>query len=308
MASTTLRRSRGLSGERRREAWQGFLCISPWIIGFLAFALGPMLASAYYSLTSYNILSTPKFTGFQNYVTAFTKDRLFWQSLWLTVFWTIITVPTGIIGSIIAAIFLHQGLRGTSLHRTAFFLPSLTPVVAASLLWRWMFHPEAGVINWGLSAVGIRGPGWLSSPDWAIWALAVISLWTGIGGGRMIIFLAGLEGVPTQLYEAADIDGAGAWQKALHITVPLLTPAIFFNVVMGVLGSFRSFDMAFLTTQGGPAYATYFFALHIYYNAFQFYEMGYACALSWVLFIIIVVITIMQFATSNNWVFYETQR
>jgi multiple sugar transport system permease protein len=308
MATAALPRSRGLSGERRREAWQGYLCILPWIVGFLAFALIPILASAYYSLTSYNILKPPVFVGAQNYVTAFTNDRMFWRSMWLTVIWTIITVPLGIVGSIIAAIFLHQGLKGTSFYRTAFFLPSLTPVVAASLLWRWMFHPDAGVVNWALSLFAIRGPGWLSNPDWAIWALAIISLWTGVGGSRMIIFLAGLEGVPTHLYEAAEIDGANAWQKAIRITLPLLTPTIFFNLTMGVLGSFRAFDMAFLTTQGGPAYATYFFALHIYFEAFQFYEMGYACALSWVLFVIIIVLTIIQFATSKNWVFYEAQR
>ncbi|MBC7077429.1 MAG: sugar ABC transporter permease [Synergistales bacterium] len=298
----------GWSGERRREAWQGYLCISPWLIGFLAFALGPMIASLYYSLTEYRIIRQPTFVGLSNYKLAFTGDPLFYESLARTGLWTVATVPAGIIGSLIAAVLLHQGLKGTSIYRTMYFLPSLTPTVAASLLWRWMLHPEAGVVNWFLSLLGIEGPGWLSSPKWAIWALAMISLWTGIGGGRMVIFLAGLQGIPEELYEAAEIDGAGTIQKTWRITVPLMTPTIFFNLIMGILGSFRSFDMAFLTTQGGPAYATYFFALHIYYNAFQYYEMGYACMLSWILFILIIILTVLQFGTSKRWVFYGAER
>lgn len=267
-----------------------------------------MFASAYYSLTEYRIVRQPSFVGLQNYKEILTQDPLFWKSLARTTFWMVVTVPAGIVGSLIAAILLHQGLKGTHIYRTMYFLPSLTPTVAAALLWRWMLHPEAGVVNWLLSLVGIPGPGWLSSVRWAIWALAMIALWTGVGGGRMIIFLAGLQGIPQELYEAAEIDGAGSWKKALHITMPLLTPTIFFNLIMGILWSFRAFDMAFLTTEGGPAYATYFFALHIYFNAFQYYCMGYACALSWFLFIVILVLTITQFAVSKSWVFYQAQR
>ncbi|MBM3190192.1 MAG: sugar ABC transporter permease [Chloroflexi bacterium] len=292
----------------RREALQGFLCISPWLVGFVAFALGPMIASAYYSLTDYRILRAPDFVGLDNYKEALTADPLFWRSFERTAVWTVATVPAGIIGSLIAAILLHQGLRGTSIYRTMYFLPSLTPTVAASLLWMWMLHPDAGVVNWLLSLVGIRGPGWLSSTKWVVPALAMISLWTGIGGGRMVIFLAGLQGIPEELYEAAEIDGAGTLRKMLHITVPLMTPTIFFNLIMGILGSFRAFDMAFLTTEGGPAYASYFFALHIYYHAFQYYSMGYACALSWFLFAIIVILTAIQFGSSRRWVFYQAVR
>ena len=308
MGEATMSQARGWSGQRRREALSGYLCIAPWLIGFLAFALGPMIASAYYSLTDYNILRKPEFVGLANYREALTGDDLFWRSLERTGIWTLATVPAGIIGSLLAALLLHQGLRGTSIYRTMYFLPSLTPTVAASLLWLWMLHPHVGVVNWLLSFAGIRGPGWLSSTRWAVPALAMISLWTGIGGGRMVIFLAGLQGIPQELYEAADIDGAASWQKALRITVPLMTPTIFFNLIMGVLGSFRAFDMAFLTTEGGPAYATYFFALHIYYYAFQYYQMGYACMLSWFLFAVILILTGAQFASSRRWVFYLTQR
>jgi multiple sugar transport system permease protein len=208
----------------------------------------------------------------------------------------------------VAAILLNQALKGTSIYRTCFFLPSLTPVVAASLLWKWMLNPNVGVINWGLSLVGVKGPGWLTSTRWAMSALVMISLWTGIGSSRMIIFLAGLQGIPQELYEAASIDGAGAWRKHLHITIPLITSTIFFNLIMGVIASFRVFAMAFLTTEGGPAYATYFFALHIYYHAFMYFNMGYASALSWFLFIIVILLTVVQFGTSRSWVFYEAKR
>jgi multiple sugar transport system permease protein len=297
-----------MSAERRREAWQGYLCIAPWMIGFLCFALGPMLASFYYSFTEYRITRAAVFTGLQNYSYALFRDELFWWSLGRTALWTIATVPLGIMGSLIAAILLNQNLKGTAIYRTCFFLPSLTPVVAASLLWKWMLHPNVGVINYLLSSVGIRGPGWLADPDWALWALALVALWTSVGGGTMIIFLAGLQGIPKELYEAADIDGAGNLSKALRITLPLITPTIFFNLIMGILGSFRVFAMAFLTTEGGPAYATWFFALHIFQQAFVYFNMGYACTLSWFLFAIIIIFTAIQFGASRSWVFYEARR
>lgn len=297
----------GARAERRREAVQGYLCVLPWLLGFLAFTLIPMAASLYLSFTRYRITRPPEFLGLDNYAFALRDDYLFWHSMGRTGLWSITTVPLGILGSLIAAILLNQGLRGTRIYRTSFFLPSLTPVVAAALLWKWMLNPDVGVINWALAQLGIRGPGWLSSTTWAMPALIIISLWTGIGSGRMLIFLAALQGVPQELYESASIDGAGGFRKHLHITVPLITPSIFFNLIMGILGSFQSFTMAFLTTEGGPANALYFFALHIYYNAFMHFEMGYACALSWFLFAIVLLITGIQFYTSG-WVYYESKR
>lgn len=304
----SIRRAGGIRAERRREAWQGFLCASPWVVGFLAFTLIPMAASFYLSFTRYRIVRAPQFTGIENYRYALFEDYLFWHSLSRTGLWALWTVPLGIVGSMIAAILLNQGLHGNTFYRTCFFLPSLTPVVAAALLWKWMFNPDVGVINWVLSLVGIRGPGWLETTKWAMPALVIVALWTGIGSGRMLIFLAALQGVPKELYEASDIDGASALRKHLHITLPLITPAIFFNLIMGLLGSFQSFTMAFLTTEGGPANALYFFALHIYYQAFMHFEMGYACALSWFMFAIVLVITAIQFSGSNRWVYYESKR
>jgi len=292
---------------RRREAAQGYLCVLPWLLGFLSFTLIPMIASLYLSFTRYRVTRPPEFLGLQNYTFALGEDYLFWHSMGRTGLWSISTVPLGIIGSLVAAILLNQGLKGTRVYRTSFFLPSLTPVVAAALLWKWMLNPDVGVINWALSLFGIRGPGWLSSTTWAMPALILVSLWTGIGSGRMLIFLAALQGVPQELYESAAIDGAGGFRKHVHITVPLITPRIFFNLIMGILGSFQSFTMAFLTTEGGPANALYFFALHIYYNAFMHFEMGYACALSWFLFAIVLAITGLQFYTSG-WVYYESKR
>ena len=303
----SISRAGGIRAERRREALQGYMCILPWLLGFLAFTLIPMASSLYLSFTRYRVTRPPSFIGLYNYEYALTEDYLFWHSLGRTGLWSISTVPLGILGSLVAAILLNQGLRGTTIYRTSFFLPSLTPIVAAALLWKWMLNPDIGVINWALSQIGIQGPGWLASTKWAMPALIIVSLWTGIGSGRMLIFLAALQGVPQELYESASIDGAGGLRKHLHITVPLITPSIFFNLIMGILGSFQSFTLAFLTTEGGPANALYFFALHIYYNAFMHFEMGYACALSWFLFAIVLAITGIQFYTSG-WVYYESKR
>jgi multiple sugar transport system permease protein len=290
---------------KRGESIGGYACIAPWLAGFMFFTLGPMLASLYYSFTNFRVINVPRWVGMENYVYAFTKDYLFWTSLQRTLTWTLLTVPIGMMGSMLAAILLNQGLAGTAFFRTLFYLPSLTPVAAAAVLWKWILHSDAGALNYLLEQVGIQGPGWLVSPDWALFALALIALWTGIGGNRMIIFLAGLQGVPQELYEAAEIDGANGLQKTLNVTIPLISPTVFFNLILGVIGSFQVFAMAFITTKGGPAYATWFYALHIYTQAFESFDMGYASALSWVLFIIVVSLTLAQFQGSGRWVYYE---
>ena len=290
---------------RVAEAIKGYVCILPWIVGYLAFTLGPMLTSLYLSFTSYRVLSPPSFIGIDNYVYAVTQDDLFWSSLRRTLTWTLLTVPLGLVFSLLAALLLNQGLEMTSLLRTLFYLPSLTPVAAAAVLWKWILHADVGVLNYLLSLLGIEGPGWLVSPDWALLAMALIALWTSVGGNRMIIFLAGLQGVPRELYEAAEIDGASSFQRALNVTIPLISPTVFFNMILGIIGSFQVFAMAFITTQGGPAYTTWFYALHIYTQAFVSFDMGYASALSWFLFIIIVAFTLVQFRTSSRWVHYE---
>jgi multiple sugar transport system permease protein len=307
---------RDLTPVRRREALQGLTFISPWLIGFVIFTAYPMVASLYYSFNAYNGLAPPKWIGLQNYIYAVsgkpfgtTGDPLFWLSVERTVTWVIVTVPLGIVGSLLAAVLLNRGLRGNNFYRTAFFLPSLTPVVAASLLWTWILNPRVGVLNAGIEGLtGLPGPNWLTSIEWALPSLAMISLWTAIGGNRMLIFLAGLQGIPPELYEAAEIDGAGALTKFRHVTIPLISPAIFFNLVLGIIFSFRVFAFAFVTTGGGPARATYFYALHLYTMAFASFDMGYGSALAWLLFLAALVLTIVNMQLSKRWVYYESLR
>lgn len=299
------RRGRATTKMQRREAIQGYLFISPWLIGFALFTLGPMLASFYYSFTLYNVQTSPQFIGLENYVYALTKDQLFWTSVKRTLMWALLTVPLSMVGSLFAAILLNQKLRGVSFFRTSFFLPHLTPIVAASILWLWILQPDIGILNSLLAMVGIRGPDWLQSIQWAMPALAMISLWVGIGGNKMLIFLAGLQAIPDTLYEAADIDGATAWQKLLAITIPMISPAIFFNLVLGIIASFQVFGMAFVTTRGGPAYATYFYALHLYEQAFVSFSMGYGSALAWLFFAALLLMTLFQLWLQKRWVYYE---
>ena len=229
---------RRLSPAQRREEIQGYLFISPWIIGFLVFTIGPLVASLWYSLNQYTLLRPPVWVGLANYSQALFRDSLFWKSVERTLMWTLWTVPLGIIGSFLAALLLNRGVRGTTVWRVLFFLPSLTPQVAASLLWMWILQPEVGVVNSLIRvATGLRGPGWMADPRWALPSLVLIALWTGIGSNRMLIFLAGLQGVPRELYDAAIVDGANAWQKTWHVTLPMISPTIFFNLVLGIIGS-----------------------------------------------------------------------
>ncbi len=218
-------------------------------------------------------------------------------------------MPLGVFGSLLAAVLLNQGLKGTTFMRTAYFLAHLTPTVAASLLWMWILQPDIGVFNSVIeSLTGLRGPKWLNSMEWALPSLAMISLWGSIGGNRMLIFLAGLQGIPQEMYEASRIDGASAFRQWLHITVPLVSPAIFFNLIIGIIASFRVFAMAFVTTKGGPAYSTYFYALHLYQQAFSSFDMGYGCTLAWILFVIVLIITLVQMNLADRRVYYESLR
>lgn len=298
-----------LSAARRKEALQGLAFISPWIIGYLAFTAYPLLASLYYSFTNYKGIGVARWVGLQNYIYAFTGDPLFWLSVQRTLLWVLVTVPLGTIGSLLAAVLLNRNLRGTAFYRTAFFLPSLTPIVAASLLWVWLLQPDIGIVNAIIHALtGQRGPKWLADPDMALWSLAMIALWTSIGGNRMLIFLAGLQGIPQELYDAARVDGANPVRAWWHITIPLITPAIFFNLVLGVIASFRVFAFAYVTTAGGPARATYFYALHLYTMSFSSFDMGYGSALAWILFVFVLVVTIVNLQLSKRWVYYESLR
>ena len=289
---------------QRREALTGLVWISPWLIGFLAFTVLPMAASLAMSFTRFRPSRAPDFIGFGNYVRAFTEDPLFWPSLARTFYYTALTVPLVIIGALAVAMLMNQQLKMTSVFRTLMFLPFLTPVIASALLWRWLFQPEWGPINdiiWRVFRVD--GPQWIYSERMVIPSLALVAVWAGIGGSRMIIFLAGLQGVPSDLYEAASIDGAGRWSKFWNVTIPMLSPTIFLNLILAIIGSFAAFEFAYIATDGGPNYASWFFALHIWSNAFRYYDMGYGTALAWVMFALVAVLTYVQFRLAKRWVY-----
>ena len=296
---------RGISRQRRRHIIEAYLFLTPWILGYLIFTAGPVVASFVLSFTSYNVISPPTFIGFGNYVEAFTTDKQFWPSLGKTFLYAGIGVPLGVTGSLIVALWLNVKVRGTSFFRTLFFMPSLVPIVASTVLWTWLLQPDWGIVNlliWKLT--GVQGPRWFESPDWALPGLITLSLWISIGGTRMIIFLAGLQGVPAEYYDAASIDGAGAWARFRHVTLPMITPTVFLNLVLGIIGALQVFTSAFIATGGGPAYATWFYALHIYKSAFSYFSMGYASALAWMFLIVILFFTWIQFRMARHWVYY----
>lgn len=288
------------------KALYGYLFALPWIVGLIVFWGGPILASLYFSFTEYGITNSPKFTGLANYAHAFGKDDLFWSSLGRTFTFTVIFVPTAVGGALMLALLLNQKLKGTNIYRTIFFVPHLLPAVAIAVLWSFLLAPKLGPVNEFLRAIGIaHPPNWLSSRDSALMSVTMINVWAAVGGNTMLIFLAGLQGVPQELYEAAEMDGAGAWSKFRNITLPLLSPTIFFNVVLAIIAALKVFTTAFVTTKGGPSYATWFFALHIYNEAFSYFRLGYGSALAWVLAVILIVFTFIQVWHSRRWVHYE---
>ena len=291
-----------MSPQARREAVEGYLFILPWLLGLVIFIVGPILASFYFSLTDYEVVRPPVFRGWANYQRLL-GDNLFWQALKVTTMYVVISTPLGLALSFVLALLMNQKVRWISLWRTIYYLPTLVPVIASTMLWLWIFNPEFGLLNTLLRYVGIDGPLWLGHSRWALPSLILMSLWTV--GGPMLIYLAGLQGIPTDLYEAAEVDGAGAWAKFRAITIPLMTPVIFFNLVMNMIFAFQVFAQPFIMTGGGPRYATLFYVLYLYQNAFKFFRMGYAAALAWVLFIVILIFTLLVFRSSALWVFYE---
>jgi len=287
----------------RNGLW-GVLFATPWLVGLIVFVLGPILVSLYLSLSRYDVISMPRFIGVDNYVRAFTDDELFWPSLGRTFRYAIVVVPFGMIGSLLLALLLNQGRRGTTIFRTMFFLPNLTPAVAMAILWKWLLHPSVGPINYALREIGIDGPGWLTDPKWALSSLIGINVWAYVGGNQMLIFLAGLQGVPQELYDAAEVDGAGRWHRFRHVTLPMVSPTLFFNLIMGVINSLKVFSLAFVATEGGPSWATWFYALHLYRWSFQYFEMGYGAALAWLFAAVLIILTAFQFRASRSWVYY----
>jgi multiple sugar transport system permease protein len=298
-----LRRLQTISREERKALVTGLLFISPWILGFLAFRIVPFVMSFYYSFTFYPVLQAPKWIGFQNFQNL-AEDPRFLTSLYNTAYYAFFAVPLGTVAGILLAMLLNMKVRWLSVFRTIFYLPSITPVVATSIVWLWMFNPRNGVINYVLSLVGIRGPGWLGSPEWSKPALILMSLW-GVGGA-VVIYLAALQDVPRELIEASQLDGANTARQIWHITLPMISPVILFNVITGLIGAFQFFTEVHVMTggSGSPADSTLMMSIYLWQSAFQFFKMGYASAQAWVLFLIIVFFTIILFRVSGRLVYY----
>lgn len=289
----------------RREALDCYIFMSPVIIGLIVFMIGPMIASLYFSFTKYDILGAPKWIGLANYNGLF-HDHLFWQSLKVSCIYAVTSVPLNLIFGLFLAILLNRKIKGIFVFRTIYYLPAVISGVAVSLLWMRIFNPNFGLLNWFLGLFGINGPQWLYSEHWALPAIILMSLW-GVGGG-MLINLAGLQSIPNDLYEASEIDGANKIKQFFHITIPMLSPIIFFNLVMGMISALQIFTEGYVMTGGGPNNSTLFSVLYLYRNAFKYLDMGYASALAWVLFIIIMLLTLLVFKSSPMWVYYEGER
>ena len=294
----------GTTTTQVRRSLEAYLYLLPWILGLIIFWVGPIIASFYFSFTEYDVLSPPQWVGLANYQKAFFDDQLFWPSLWRTFKYALIVVPVGLIGSMFLAVLLNRGVQGTNVYRTMFFIPHLAPAVATAMLWSWLLHPSLGPVNTALGWFGIEGPGWLTRKEWALPSIIIMNLWSGIGGNTMLIFLAALQGVPQSLLEAAQIDGAGSWAKFRNVTLPMISPTILFNLVLGVIGALKVFTSAYVATSGGPSYATWFYALHIYRHAFQYFRMGYGSALAWIFVVVLLFFTYVQMSLSKHWVYY----
>jgi len=289
--------------KEKRETILGWLMVSPFLIGFVCFTAIPMIASLIISFTEWDMLSNPEWIGFDNYKTLFFEDPLALHSLNITILFTIVSIPLNIVFGLALAMLLNTSIRGLSIFRTIFYLPAILSGVAVALMWRWIFSSEFGLLNTLLSIIGIEGPAWLTDRIWVLPSFVIMRLWS-VGGG-MIIYLAGLQSIPTNLYEAANIDGANWWHRTRFITLPMLSPTIFFQLIVGFIFSMQIFTEAFIMTNGGPADASLFYLLYLYRQAFQYFDMGYASALAWVLFIVILLLTIIIFKTGRFWVYYE---
>lgn len=294
----------------RRRFVTGILFISPWLIGFLAFTLYPMLSSLYTSFTIHHVRAPSEWIGLANYRELLQDDR-FWKALVNTIYMVVIAVPLNLIFSFFCAVLLNLKLRGQSIYRTIYFLPSITPLVATSVLWLWIFNTNNGILNAVLGLFGIRGPSWLSDPVWAKPALIIMGLWAV--GGTIVIYLAGLQDVPVSLMEAAELDGASWWQRLRHVTIPMVSPITLFNLILGVIAMFQYFTQAYILSRGGgidqnlgsPLDSTLFYSVYLYDKAFNRLRFGYASAMAWVLFVIILVCTLLLMRVSERWTYYE---
>lgn len=304
MSSVNKTRKRRTVGIEARKARTGVLFTLPWILGLLIFYAYPLIASIYYSFTSYSVLNPGEFVGLANYETLM-ADKLFWKSIANTLIFTVMSVPINIILGVAIALLLNTKIHGIGFYRTIFFIPTLVPVVATATVWRWLLNSNYGLFNSILAKFGLPAVPWLASEDWSKISLVMIAAW-GIGQA-IIINLGGLQDISPEYYEAASIDGANAWQKTTRITLPLLTPVIFYNVVMGVINALQIFTLPYALTngEGSPTHSLTFYVMHLYNNAFGYMKMGYASAMAWILFVIILVLTLVIFGTSKKWVYYQ---
>lgn len=293
-----------LSPARRREIFEGYLFAAPFIIGFIVFVAFPMGWALVLNFQQYNLLAPPSFTGLAN-LQRLVNDPKVGLSLWNTAYFALVSVPLQLLLALGCAILLNQPLRGRNFYRTALYIPVIVPIVVSAFIWQRAYHPEFGIINEVIGWLGLAPRAWLFEPVLAIPALIFMRIW--VMGTQMVIFLAGLQNVPAALLEAAELDGAGPWRKFWHVTVPLMTPVIFFNLIVGIIGNFQVFAPALIMTKGGPEDATLFMVLYIYRNAFEYSRIGYAATLSWVLFLVIMALTFVQFRFSGRWVYYETK-
>ena len=294
-----------LSGQLRAEARWGIVLALPAMIGFVVWVAGPIVASLGFGFSSWNAGGRFRFVGLDNYIRMFRADKLFWKSLLVTTYYSLMSIPLTLLFAFAIAVLLNRKVIGMSLFRTLLYLPSVAPSVAVAMLWLWLFNPDFGLLNYLLGVIGVPKLLWIHDEVQVIPSFVLMNIWRM--GGPMVIFLASLQGIPASLYEAAELDGGGWWSKLRYITLPLSTPAFFFNAVMGIISSFQVFNEAYIMTDGGPNNSSLFLVYYVYLNAFRYGRMGYASALAWALFIVILLLTLLMFRISRNWVYYETK-
>jgi len=289
--------------QKQKTALMAYIFILPQIIGMFCFILGPMVGSLVISFSRWNLVDPPQWVGFENFGIQF-RNPLFWKVVLNTVYYSFVSVPLGIVVSLGLALVLNQKIKGVTWYRSVYFAPVVTPMVAVALVWSWLYNPDFGAINTVLNYVGIEGPKWLADTTWAMPSIIIMSIWKSLGF-NMVIFLAGLQDIPEQLYEVAGLDGANRWHKFRNITLPMLSPTIFFVMIISVISSFQVFSQIYIMTGGGPANSTNVIVLHIYDLAFRYWKMGEGCVVGWVLFTIVLLFTLIQFGLSKRWVYYE---
>jgi multiple sugar transport system permease protein len=296
---------------RKREALWFYLLVFPWVFGFITLTLGPMIYSLFLSLTNWDLFTPPQFVGLDNFIRLFTRDKIFWKTVFNTLYYAFISVPLGMLFSLFISYFLNRPIKGSAIYRTLYYIPATVPGVASALLFKWLLAPDAGMINRFLAIFGVDGPAWLLEPDWVKPALILMSLWTV--GANITLLMAGMKSIPAEFYEAAELDGASPITQYYRITLPLLTPVIFFNLINGLIGALQVFTQIYIMTgtgganMGGPNNASMMIVPYLFNNGFRFYKMGYASAIAWVLFVLVMILTLLVFRSSSAWVYYETE-